>query len=146
MNEVIDEKDFAILDELKKNSKLSERKIAKKTNIPLTTIHNRIRKLRKIGVIESYTIKLNYKKLGKPLIAFVMLKVSCGDQKEMFEQIAKLPNVYEVAMVTGEFDLLFKTRVASMDELNELVVQKLRKLKIVGDSRTLICYTLVEKV
>lgn len=142
----VDPKDFAIIDELKKNSRISEQKLARKTGIPMTTVHNRIKKLREAGIIDAYTIRLNYAKLGKPIVAFVLLKTLQADQKDVLKHISKMPSVYEAAMVTGDFDILFKARVGSMDELNELVVQKLRQDKNVGDTRTMICYDLVEKI
>jgi DNA-binding Lrp family transcriptional regulator len=140
-----DEKDLFIIDELKKNSKLSEQKIARKTGIPMTTVHNRIRKLRDSGIIEGYTIKVDYAKLGKPLIAFVLVKAAHGDQKELLKKIAALAGVYETAMITGEFDILFKARVSSMEELNGLIVQNLRKQKTIAETRTMVCYELIEK-
>ena len=147
MSENLDEKDFAIIDELKKNSKFSEKKIAKKTNIPMTTVHNRIKKLRELNIIENYTIKLNYTKLGMPLTAYVLLKTMPGvDQKEMLFKISKMPNIREVAMITGEFDILFKVKVKSMEELNKTVVQTLRKQKTVGETRTMISYKTIEKL
>jgi len=146
MNE-LDEKDFTILDELKKNSKLSEQKIARKTGIPMTTVHNRIKKLRASGLIKKYTIELDYEKMGLPLTAYVLLKTIQGaDQKEVLTYISKLPQIYEAAMVTGEFDILFKARIASMDELNKVVVQNIRKKKTVGETRTMISYETIEKI
>ena len=47
-------------------------------------------------------------------------------------------------MITGEFDVLFKTRVKNMSELNKLVVQDLRKQKTVSETRTLISYETIE--
>jgi len=143
----LDSKDLTIIEELKKNSKLSEQKIAKKTGIPMTTVHNRIGKLRQAGVIEKFTVKLDYAKLGKPIVAFVLLKaINQADQKQLLGQISKMPDVYEVAMVTGAFDLLFKARVASMGELKEIVLGNLRRQKTVGESETMVCYELLERV
>lgn len=147
MDEIHDEKDFAIIEELRKNSHLSEQKIAKKTGIPMTTVHNRVRKLREAGVIEAYTIRLNYAKIGRPVTAYVQLKCIQGaDQRDLLLQIAKIPHVQEAAMVTGEFDLMFKARVESMEELNKIVVQGLRKQKNVGETRTMISYETIEKL
>lgn len=146
MTEEMDERDLAVLELLKKDSRLSEQKISRKTGIPMTTVHNRIRKLRESGIIEHYTVRINHKKLGRPIVAYVLLKaVNQADQKELFAHISKLPQVYEVAMVTGEFDLLLKARVATMEELNEIVVQNLRKLKTIGETRTMISYITEEK-
>ncbi len=145
MDEKLDDKDFAIIDELKKNSRLSEQKLARKTGIPMTTVHNRIKKLRRSGLIKGFGIRLDYKKLGKPLTAFVLVKALPGaDHKELIVKISKMPNVTEVSMLTGEFDALTKVRVASMEELNSVVVQTLRKLKIVGETRTMMSYETIE--
>jgi len=145
MSENLDEKDFAIIDELKRNSRLSEKKIAKRTNIPMTTVHNRIKKLIEFGIIEAYTIRLNHKKLGTPITAYVLLKTLPGvDQKEMLLKISKMPNIREVAMITGEFDILFKVKTTSMEDLNKIVVQTLRKDKMVGETRTMISYETIE--
>ncbi|MBN2121701.1 Lrp/AsnC family transcriptional regulator [Candidatus Micrarchaeota archaeon] len=144
MNEP-DEKDLLVIDELKRNSRLSEQKIARKTGIPMTTVHNRIKKLRESRTIEGYTIKLDYAKLGKPISAFVLVKASHADQKELLRKIAGLPGVYEAAMITGEFDILFKARASSMEELNGLIVQNLRKQKTIAETRTMVCYELIEK-
>ena len=48
----MDEKDEKILKLLKENSKLTTQQISKKTLIPITTIHNRIKKLEKEGIIK----------------------------------------------------------------------------------------------
>jgi DNA-binding Lrp family transcriptional regulator len=141
----LDEKDLMLIDELSKDATLSEKKLARKTGIPMTTVHNRLRKLREFGVIKNYTLRLDYAKLGRPLVAFVLVKVMPGaSQKEVLDQIANIPHVCETAMITGDFDIIFKARIATMNELNEIVVQKLRMQKTVGDTRTMISYETIE--
>ena len=144
-NQILDKKDLTLIDELRKDSKLSEQKLARKTGIPMTTVHNRLRKLRGLGVIKKYTISLDYAKLGRPLVAYVLVKAVPGiDQRQLFIQIAGMPNICEAAMVAGDFDILFKARVSSMEELNDLLVGDLRKQKVVGDARTVISYETIE--
>jgi len=145
MNTKLDNNDFAIIDELKKNSRLSEKKLSKKTGIPMTTVHNRIKKLRELKIIKKFTIELDYTLLGKPITAYVLIKTMPGvDQKILLSELSRMANVKEVAMVTGEFDLLFKVKTASMEELNKLVVQKLRKEKTIAETRTLMSYETIE--
>lgn len=136
-----DDKDIAILAELRRDGGLSEQKLAKKTGIPMTTVHNRLTRLKQSGVITQYTVRLDFAKLGQPITAYVLVKAAPqADQKALMEHISKLPNIFEVAMVTGEFDLMVKARVASMKALNELIVQQLRKQKAVSETRTMISY------
>ena len=70
----LDEKDFLLLKILKENSKLSTKEISKKLLMPLTTIHNRIKKLERMNAIKNYTVNLNDKTLGT-LSAFILVTV-----------------------------------------------------------------------
>ena len=58
----MDDKDEQILQILKENSKLSTHQISKKTRIPITTVHNRIKKLKKEEIIKKYSIIIDKKK------------------------------------------------------------------------------------
>ena len=51
---MLDEKDTQILNLLKDNAKLTSSQISKLTRIPITTIHNRIKKLEKEKIIKNY--------------------------------------------------------------------------------------------
>ena len=72
---MLDKKDHQILKELQLNSKLTTQQISKKTLIPITTIHNRIKRLEKEGIIQGYTVTLDHKKLGFDILAFILLTV-----------------------------------------------------------------------
>ncbi len=141
---MLDEKDIKILDILKSDSKLSTQKIARKTLIPITTVHNRIKKLEKEGFIKKYTIVLDYNKLGKPILAFILANVSYNyfnqdfKQQDLANRIQKLSAVEEVAIVAGDIDLIIKIRVKSLEELNNFVINKLRNLKGINKTRTMI--------
>ena len=67
----LDEKDRKIITALLENSRQTTGRMSKKLNLPITTIHNRIKKLLREGVIRNFTINLDYKKLGKPIFAHV---------------------------------------------------------------------------
>jgi Lrp/AsnC family leucine-responsive transcriptional regulator len=142
---LLDEKDFMLIEELSKNSKLSEQKLARKTRIPMTTVHNRLRKLRGLGVIKAYTIRLDYAKLGRPLLAYVLVKTAPGsDQREILNRIGVIRGVSEAAMINGEFDIIFKARLSSIDELKEMIVGRIRKENSIADARAMISYETIE--
>jgi Lrp/AsnC family transcriptional regulator for asnA, asnC and gidA len=69
----LDDRDFEILEALRENAKLSVFQLSKKTGIPPTTIHNRIKKLRQNGVITNYTIKFDREKLGQGFCALIFI-------------------------------------------------------------------------
>jgi len=142
---VLDTLDIEILKSLVKNSKITISLLAKKigTSIPKTTIHYRISRLQKENVIKSFTIEINYEKIGFPVLAYILatydpsVKIS---QKKLIEHISKIPGVEEVHVITGEWDLLIKVRARNVRELGDLIVDKLRTMP--GILRTMTCMVL----
>ncbi len=139
----IDKKDYAILDVLKHNGRLSTQKIAKKVNIPITTVHNRIRKLGREGVIKNYTVNIDQKKLGRNVTAYILITVDYKllkerkmTQYELAKKIRGNPNVELACMITGLTDILIKITVKDMDELGDFVTKYLRNVDGVERTQT----------
>ena len=66
-------------------------------------------------------------------------------QKSVAKEIAKLPGVYEVQIIAGEWDMLVKVRGRSLESIGDLVVGRMRD--ITGIARTLtysVFYTIRE--
>lgn len=138
----IDQTDQKIITLLQENSKLSTRKLAKKTLIPITTVYNRIKKLEKTGIIKKYSILLDEKKLGKILTAYILMHYDISvwgkesTKKELKKQLLSLPNLEEVEYITGRYDILLKAKTRDMNELNDLILTKLRKIPGIGQTET----------
>jgi DNA-binding Lrp family transcriptional regulator len=141
----MDSKDEQIINVLKENCKLSTQQISRKTLIPITTVHNRIKKMEKDGIIEKYTVILNNKKFGRPISAYILISVDYKLLKEIkktqYEIAKKLKSkdfVEEVSMVTGDRDIMIKLRVKDMDELNEFVTKYLRNIDGIGKTHSMV--------
>jgi DNA-binding Lrp family transcriptional regulator len=142
---LLDKKDLRILEILKENSKLTTHMISKRTGIPITTIHNRIKKMQKQGVIKNYTLNLNHKKLGKPVLAFVfinpnyrILREKKITQKGLIDNISKIPSVEEIYHITGRYDIVAKVRAKDIEELNDLILDFLEKNYAITKTETMI--------
>ena len=140
----LDEKDLKVLDILKYNSKLSTKQISKKLRIPITTIHNRIKKLEKGGVIKGYTVVLDHKKLNKNIMAYILVTITYVlpdgrkvSQKNVAKEI-KSVGAEDVMIVTGATDILIKVRASDIDGLNNFIIDKLRNIDCVDKTQTLI--------
>ncbi|MFB6076000.1 MAG: Lrp/AsnC family transcriptional regulator [Candidatus Aenigmatarchaeota archaeon] len=140
----LDEKDRKILENLKENSDLTTRQISKRTIIPITTVHNRIKKMEEKGIIKKYTIVPDYKKLGKEIAAFILVEVEYPKEDKKFSQedvakeIDKYGQVEQVSMVTGETDIVIKVRTENVDKLNDFLTKKLREIEGVNGTETMI--------
>jgi Lrp/AsnC family leucine-responsive transcriptional regulator len=141
----LDEKDFAILELIQKNSKLTAKQVSKKVNAPITTVFAKIKRMEELGLIKEYHAIVASKKLGVGTTAFILASVSYtakGDnvsvsQRAVAEEIARFPEVQEVHIITGDWDLLMKLRAENVEAVGKFVVDKLRLIK--GLEKTLTC-------
>ena len=113
---MIDKKDEKIINELKSNSRMSIRDIAKKTNLRPSTVHQRITKLIDNRVIEKFTLKLNNKEMGEDFVVFMLVST----KKDL--NSLKNKHIKEVFGVTGEYDLIMKLKFKDLNEFNQFVI------------------------
>ncbi|TAL58112.1 MAG: Lrp/AsnC family transcriptional regulator [Nanoarchaeota archaeon] len=146
----LDGVDKKIINTLLENSKLSTQKISKKTGVPITTVHHRIKKLEANKIISTYTIKLNNKTIDRGLKAFISVKVDhqhlgpSGHEK-LLEQILKNPAVEKVNLMAGDIDLFIEARVKDIEEMNQFSIKFLRGLSGIASSSTAVVFEEREK-
>ncbi|ASJ15995.1 transcriptional regulator [Thermococcus chitonophagus] len=148
MAEILDKVDRRLLEELKNNARENIATLSKKLGIPRTTVHYRIKRLVEEGIIEKFTIKPNYKKLNLGTTAFILIRYDPDSgltQREVAEQIAKIPGVYEVHIIAGEWDLLLKVRASNAEEVGKIVIDRLREIKGVGQTVTMVSFVTVKE-
>ncbi len=144
----LDKKDIAILAALQDNAKQSSRDLSKKTGMPATTIHERIKKLESDGVIKGYHVAIDYEKAGMPTTAIVLIRRSpittSGSKSPAYskiaDKIAKLPEVQEAHVVTGEYDMVLKVRGKNERELGTLITDTIWRLPEVERTLSLISF------
>lgn len=145
---MVDEKDLAILEELKKDSRRSTNQIAKALGIPRATVHERIKKMIQKEVIKGFTVITNYEKLGMPVTAFVLvsfLPTASVSQRELAQRIGNLDGVFSVYLISGEYDILVKVRGESMESIGSLVIDKIRGMEGVGSTLTCVSFSSVKE-
>ncbi|MEM3606695.1 MAG: Lrp/AsnC family transcriptional regulator [Candidatus Bathyarchaeia archaeon] len=141
----LDNKDIEILNALQKNCKLPVKTIAFKLNLPITTVYSKIKKMEELKLIKSYKAILDYGKIGKNTLAFILISVAYRplseetliSQREIANEISKFPEVQEVHIISGDWDLLVKARAENVDAIGKFVIDKLRTVK--GIQKTLTC-------
>jgi Lrp/AsnC family transcriptional regulator, leucine-responsive regulatory protein len=140
----IEEKDEAIIRKLRLDSSEPVSEIASDLKLPRTTVQERIKRLVQGGVIKRFTLQLDYSKIGKPVTAFILVSFLAGtgvSQKEAAQKIAEIEDVFEVHVISGDWDIIAKARGESIQSIGELVLDKIRNVK--GVERTLTCTSFV---
>jgi DNA-binding Lrp family transcriptional regulator len=144
----IDEKDKQLLSLLQKNCKLSLRELSQITEMRETTIFARIKRLENAGIIKEYRAILDPKAIGKNVLAFVLIKYdpSAGiKQREVAEKIANLPEIQEVHIIAGDWDMIAKVREKDVEGLGKAVLDKIREIKGVKETVSLIVFESVKE-
>jgi Lrp/AsnC family leucine-responsive transcriptional regulator len=71
------------------------------------------------------------------VVAIVMVKVDTKQADKIAQDISDFDCVEDIFMVTGDTDLLMKTRFGNYKELKHFVVNSLGKLEGIRETRTL---------
>ncbi|HJN57250.1 MAG: Lrp/AsnC family transcriptional regulator [Candidatus Woesearchaeota archaeon] len=131
----LDKKDLRIVSVLKEDARLPIRDIAKKTGIRPSTVHQRIKALRKQGVIEKFTLKLDNKAIGENFIVIMWIKTKPATI--LGDNIINNKHVREVFGITGEYDLMLKLKFKNVEEFNDYII-KFRKDRQIQSTLTMI--------
>lgn len=114
----IDEIDKKILEHLQEDCRVSLEELSSKLNLPKSTLHYRIKRLERMGIIEGYYAKVDPSKLGKDYITITLVRAKYGPgyHKRVGEKLANLPGVWGVYFVLGETDFVVLAKTRSREE------------------------------
>lgn len=127
VNKELDKIDLAILKNLQENPKLRIRDLAKKLQIPKSTIYYRLRQLENLGVIKRYGVILDSDKLGFEYIVVIQVRGKYGPKyhDEIGKFLSKNPYVQGVYYVLGDIDFIvigkFPSKAKYMEFLEQLI-------------------------
>lgn len=68
----------------------------------------------------------------------VLVKLEAGKEKKAAEAIKKVPGVHQVTAVFGAWDLVLEVRAGDLPTLTSTVVRKIRAVRGIATTETLI--------
>lgn len=134
----IDDLDLKILSELSKDASISVPRLSKKININASVVYSRIKRLLKRGLIKKFTIIINDEALGFSVRALTGINMDSKLRDNVLNELFKIPEVREIAEVTGRFDILVTMTARSLDEIHQLISEKVGHVEGVQKTETFI--------
>ncbi|HKR74778.1 MAG TPA: Lrp/AsnC family transcriptional regulator, partial [Candidatus Nitrosocosmicus sp.] len=134
----IDDLDLKILSELSKDASISVPRLSKKININSSVVYSRIKRLVKRGLIKKFTIIINDEALGFNVKALTGITMDSKLRDNVLSELFKIPEVREVAEVTGRFDVLVTMTARSLDEMHQIISEKVGRIEGVQKTETFI--------
>ena len=138
-NYLIDNLDRDILSILMKDAKVPYTEIAKRLVVSPGTIHVRMKRMERLGIVKGATLELDPARIGYDLTAFVGIYLIKGSvYNEVIDEINQIPEIVEAHYTTGEYSIFIKILCKNTDHLREVVGEKLQSLKGITRTETII--------
>lgn len=120
-----------ILRLLAEDSDRSYADLSKEVHLSPPAIHERVKRLRRDGVIKGNAAKLDGGKIGCPLLAFVQVTTEGWGMTEPVQALRELADVEEIHTVTGDTCLILKLRCSDPSGLEQLLsrIQKIEGVR-----------------
>lgn len=134
----IDDLDLDILSELSVDSSISVPRLSDKIDANSSVVYSRIRRLVKNGIIKRYTITINDAALGYAVKALTGVNIDTSRRDHVISELFEIDGVKEVSEVTGRFDILVTMYSASLDEMHNVVSEKIGRIDGVLSSESFI--------
>ncbi len=147
---MINQKDLKIIAYLRKNARMPLTDMSKKTNIPVSTIFDRMKNNEK-GMIVKYTTILDFAKIGYNTRANITIKVEKQDKEALKEFLQKHPSINSVYKINNGFDFMIEgvfkqlidmenfldqleSRFQIQDKKSFFIIEDLKREEFLGDA------------
>ncbi len=135
----LDKIDLKILALLQADGRMSHLELAERVGLSPTPCARRVRRLEKAGVIAGYAARIDPRRVGQKVMAFIHIKLD-RHTDEVVDQFRKLladrSEVIAAHALTGDMDFLVEVMVEDLDALGRLTLHELLKLPGVRDVRS----------
>jgi Lrp/AsnC family transcriptional regulator for asnA, asnC and gidA len=107
----LDEVDCQILLHLIENARKPFTEIAQELLVSTGTVHQRVKKLERAGIINGYSLSVNYQKFGYTLTVYVGVFVQTGfNALDVIERLHHIPEITVADLAAGTYSVFCKLR------------------------------------
>lgn len=135
----LDAHDLALLRELARDSRLSQRALARAIGMSAPAVADRLARFEREGVIKRYSVQVDWDRLGFDVVVYMPITVESGhDLEPTLEAFRGIPELEELTVVTGQYDLLAKFRLSDQRHLRELLLDRVWQIPHISRVETVL--------
>jgi Lrp/AsnC family leucine-responsive transcriptional regulator len=139
----MDNIDIMIIDILKKNGRISNKKLSEMIGLTPSSTLERVKKLEDKKIITGYAANLDYNKIGFTTTAIIQIALSTHN-REIIDQftthIIQLPQVTELYHISGQYDYMIKVYTKDNKELQQFLIEHLTSFRYISKTETLLVF------
>ena len=143
----MDKYDVNILSVLQSDGRISWAQLAQRINLSASACQRRVEALVAAGVIESFTINLNEKKLGHGVKAFVAVNIDRQSTKlahEFRNRVRAHSQVQACHMISGTIDFMLEVVAKDLESFGTFIDKELLSMPAVKDASSSIVLQVVK--
>jgi DNA-binding Lrp family transcriptional regulator len=144
----LDRTDFEILRLLMRNATQSNKQIAGEVGLAPSSCHERLKNLRRRGVLLGSHAEVDLKSLGLAVEALLFIQCSKLDTKlvdTFMQDLGKIRQVRAVFLISGHFDLVAHVAVSDMEQLKEVISEHFNRHACVTRTETAVVFSRITR-
>ena len=126
--------DLKILRALEEDARLAYSELGARVGLAASSVHDRVRKLERGGVIRGYGADVDFELAGAPISAFVSLALRPESPSDIPTRVAEFPLVQSCYSVAGDNSYVLLVRAPTTQALEELLDALRAKLEVTTKS------------
>jgi len=135
----IDNTDIGIMNTLLQNANTPYTEIAQKLFVSSGTVHVRMKKLERLGIVKPAQLQISTKKIGLDVVAFIGVYLVRSDQYDtVLKELKKINEIISCHYTTGNYSLFLKIVCTDTEHLRKVLHDKLQKISGISRTETLI--------
>lgn len=137
----IDSTDIRIIEALIDDGRLAYSALAEEIGSSNTLVHQRVRKLKEIGILTRPTFLISPQHAGYDTCAFVLIIVREAKQiNDVIEALKKIPEVVSCVSIMGRYDLMVRVYAVNNRHLQDIVHDKLQAIPEIESTNTMVAF------
>lgn len=131
--------DLRILRQLQTTGRITNQELAEKVGMAASPCWRRVKQLEDSGVIAGYQARIDRKKIGLGILAFIRVKIDSHSEEEAqrFEkQVGELKPVIACYAVAGDADFMLQVVAQNLDSFSTFAMEVVRRLPGIKEMQT----------
>jgi len=122
-HKLLDHMGWRILDLLQQDARISFSELGRRIGLSTPAVTERVRRMEESGIIAGYHASINPAKAGFPLVVYMRLAISGGENMVSRATVAlkKIPEIVECHRVTGTDSFILRAGLLSVAHLESLI-------------------------
>ncbi len=125
---IIDDIDRSIVDQLRQNGRATNQQIADRLSLTAATVSARIRRMEDANKLRVVAVS-DFAAHGYNALLEVAIEVDGRPATEVAAELAEIPEVFAAHLVTGRYDIDLLLALHDFDELADLLLNRISKIR-----------------